>query len=392
MNIDNPANIDKVAVVCVGYNRIRSLSRLMESLLKAKYPSADIPLVISIDCSNNEELYSYVRNFKWPFGNKYVFIQEKRLGLKEHIYKCGDLTRYFKAIILLEDDLYVSPFYYSYVLQSLERYSEDPRIAEISLYKNESNGYVGLPFSNIQNGADVFLMQDVSTWGECWTADMWNAFKEWRDTHDEAYINNIDMPDEIKHWTKAWSKYYNAYVTDTNKYVLYPNVSLTTNFCDAGVHGNGNNSIVQVNLLQEDFKYRMPSYENLAKYDIYFNNADIPEWLAIDPETICLDTYGFNRNIKPTHKYLLSSCILPYKIIKSYAANMRPIELNIKNEICGNGLHLYEICRENGSNKKIIRHNPEFIDHFLCLFSPRIILRFCKLIIKRHFIRKIGRK
>lgn len=149
-------NKEKVAIICVGYNRIKSMKRLLGSLLKAVYPSKDIPLVISVDCSGDTELYEYVKEFEWPFGRKYVNIQEKRLGLKDHIYQCGELTNQFKAIILLEDDLFVSPFFYSYVLKTLDKYGNDSRIAQISLYKNERNGYVGLPFVNIQNGSDVF--------------------------------------------------------------------------------------------------------------------------------------------------------------------------------------------------------------------------------------------
>lgn len=200
-------NKSKVAIVCVGFNRIKSIKRLLESVLNAEYPSNDIPLVISIDCSGDIELYEYVKSIEWPYGQKYVNIQTKRLGLKDHIYQCGDLTDYFKAIILLEDDLYVSPHFYSYTLKVLEAYGDDKRIAQISLYKNERNGYVGLPFVNIQNGADVFLMQDVSTWGECWTKSMWDSFKQWRDSHTEKDILKIDMPYTIKRWTRAWSKY-----------------------------------------------------------------------------------------------------------------------------------------------------------------------------------------
>lgn len=42
-------NKEKVAIICVGYNRIKSMKRLLGSLLKAVYPSKDIPLVISVD-------------------------------------------------------------------------------------------------------------------------------------------------------------------------------------------------------------------------------------------------------------------------------------------------------------------------------------------------------
>ena len=282
-------NKEKVAIICVGYNRIKSMKRLLGSLLKAVYPSKDIPLVISVDCSGDTELYEYVKEFEWPFGRKYVNIQEKRLGLKDHIYQCGELTNQFKAIILLEDDLFVSPFFYSYVLKTLDKYGNDSRIAQISLYKNERNGYVGLPFVNIQNGSDVFLMQDVSTWGECWTKSMWSEFKKWRDTHSEEDIQKVDMPSEIKGWIRAWSKYYNAYVVDSNKFVIYPNIPVTTNFSDAGEHGGDNNSLVQVNLLQQDYDYRLYDVDKLARYDIYFNNVCLYEKLGIPENDLCLD-------------------------------------------------------------------------------------------------------
>ena len=57
----NTLNKDKVAIVVVGYNRIKSIRRLLNSLLVAKYPNDDVPLVISIDCSGDLELYSYVQ-------------------------------------------------------------------------------------------------------------------------------------------------------------------------------------------------------------------------------------------------------------------------------------------------------------------------------------------
>lgn len=381
-------NSDKIAIVCVGYNRIKSIERLLTSLLNSKYPNFDIPLVISIDCSGDEELYSYVQQFKWPFGKKYVNIQQERLGLKEHIYKCGDLTSLFKAIILLEDDLYVSPYFYSYVINTLEKYESDERIAQISLYKNERNGYVGLPFSNIQNGFDVFLMQDVSTWGQCWTKSMWDAFKKWRDTHSEEYIQTIDFPDTIKGWTRAWSKYYNAYVVDCKKYVLYPNIPLTTNFSDAGEHGGDNHSVVQVNLLQEDFKYRLCDFEGLVKYDIYFNNEDLYKWLGISRKDLCLDIYGFHNN---NSRYILSTKILPYRIIKSFALNMRPIELNVKYNIEGSGLFLYDSFVMVDSKKEKNEYHSDVVPYFLEGFNIKLLLKYLLRYYSHAFIRKIRR-
>lgn len=390
MNLDFSGNKDKVAIVCVGYNRIKSLSRLLNSLLCAEYPNSDIPLVISIDCSGDQELYNYVREFKWPYGNKYVNIQEVRLGLKNHIYQCGDLTKYFKAIILLEDDLVVSPVYYSYVIQSLNMYSEESRIAEISLYKNERNGYVGLPFVNEQNGSDVFLMQDVSTWGECWTKQMWNDFTAWRDSHSEEDIQNVDMPSRIKGWTRAWSKYYNAYVVCTGKYVLYPNVSLTTNFSDAGEHGGTNPSVVQVNLQQRDFVYRMLPFSDLVKYDIYFNNELLYEMLKIDRKDLCLDLYGFHDNVQNC-RYVLSTKRLPYSHIAGYALHMRPLELNIKYDIVGNDIILYD-TNVPAAEESAGSYTSSVVPYFLAGFDIHLLFAHIKTVVIKTLKRKVGLK
>lgn len=369
-NID-PKYKRAVAIVAVGYNRLNSMKRLLNSLLQANYPSDDIPLVISIDCSGDTMLYDYVNDFKWPFGQKYVNVQEERLGLKKHIYQCGDLTEFFKGVIVLEDDLFVSPVFYYYAIKTLEKYGEDKRIAQISLYKNERNGYVGFPFVNMQNGCDVFLYQGVSTWGECWSKSMWDDFKEWRDSHSEDYIKNIDMPDAVKNWTRAWSKYYNAYIVDQNKFVIYPNIPVTTNFSDAGEHGEDNNSLVQVNLLQEDFEYRLYEYDRLCKYDIFTNNLAVCEWLGINKKDICLDFYGFHNNNNGC-KFMLSTRILPYKIIKSFALNMRPIELNVKYNIEGNGIYLYDTLGETYVKKG--KYTNDFIEYFLEGFNHKYLI------------------
>ena len=384
--IEKTENLNKIAVVCVGYNRLKSLNRLLESLIAASYPHDDIPLVISIDCSGDQELYTFVNSFEWPFGEKYVNIQQERLGLLKHIYQCGDLTKYFKAIVLLEDDLFVSPYYYSYVENSVEKYANHPQIAQISLYKNERNGYVGLPFENEQNGSDVFLMQDVSTWGECWTDSMWKCFVEWRDTHSEDEVLHVDMPVAIKEWTRAWSKYYNAYVVDTGRFVLYPNVSLTTNFSDAGEHGNGHNSVVQVNLLQKDYEYRLNEYEDLVKYDIYFNNIALYDWLKLSPEKVCLDCYGFH-DVRNDKQYILSQRQLSYKVEKSFALHMRPLELNVKYNIIGSGLYLYD------TKLKASKPNASFsvttTSYFLREYNPRMLLKYCGHILKKILLSKM---
>lgn len=138
--------INHNAIVVVGYNRIVSIKRLLKSLQEAYYASIAVPLVVSIDKSDCTELYDFVENFEWTHGNKYVIIQEKKRGLKEHIYRCGDLSKFFKSVTILEDDLYVSPFFYDYIEQTVSAYGEDVNVAGISYIEMSTMVLIIFPF------------------------------------------------------------------------------------------------------------------------------------------------------------------------------------------------------------------------------------------------------
>lgn len=376
---------NKIAIVVIGYNRLNSLKRLLSSVAEAIYPDNEIPLVISIDCSNNEELYNYVQNFKWNYGPKYLNIQTERLGLKRHIYQCISLSQYFKGVVLLEDDLYVSPYFYDYVEQVIDKYGEEDIVSEISLYNHEENGFVGMPFSPLNNGSDVYLAQHVSTWGECFTYQMWQKFSTWLDKHEGDSFEDVDIPVAVKQYTRAWSKYYNAYLVSTGRYVIFPYISLTTNFSDAGEHGGNNNSIVQVSLLQGEKKYYFKNVDGLVMYDSFSQNLAIPLWLGLKPEDLVIDFYGMKD--KYDRKYVLTSFKLPYKKIHGFALNMRPWELNIKYGIKGNDIILYQktISKETFS-KKVITYNVH--EYFLRRYSVKSLLTYS---IKKYFKRLVAK-
>ena len=350
MTIESIADKNKVAIVTVGFNRVKSMQRLLESLLKAdysKYP--DVPLVISIDCSGDEVLYKYVREFNWPYGKKYVRIQEKRLGLKEHILSCGDLTKYFKGVILLEDDIFVTPNFYNYTVQAIDYYDNEPKIASISLYNDEMNGFCWLPFSKLHKEADVYTFQGVFSWGECWTERMWGDFRKWMESTTIDW-NAVDMPPQISQWTRAWSKFYHAYMVLNDLYSLCPYVSLTTNFSDAGEHGGDNNTIVQVNLQYGYKEYTFRPFDELVHYDAYSNNNDLYEHLQLPKTELCVDLFG-ERDNRFNKRYYLSVKSLPYKVIRSFGLFLRPQELNVLYGIEGNDIFLYD-TQEKGNKPR----------------------------------------
>ena len=341
-DLSTPQNKELYAVVSVGFNRIKSQKRLLESLKEADYCDFDnVPLVISIDRSGDEDLYRYVREFNWPYGDKYVIIQKERLGLKNHILSCGDLTKFFKGVILFEDDLFVSKYYYQYVMQMENAYGDCDRVASIGLYSNEMNGFCWLPFERLKNGADVYAIQSVCTWGEAWNERMWKLFKEWY-VKDEIDWENLDVPEREKRWKNAWSKYFDAYLVLTNRYSIFPDVSLCTNFSDAGVHGVSKNGDIrfQSSLQYGEREYNTLAFDQLLHYDAHFNSLNLFSFLGTNREETCVDLYGNRENYNK--RYYLTIQRKPYKILKSYGLEMRPIEMNIICDIPGDSIFFYD--------------------------------------------------
>lgn len=337
--IDNYANKERIAIIAIGYNRLKSLSRMLHSVDGAYYEIDDVPLVISIDASGDQSIYDFVESFEWKHGTKYVSIQKERLGLKEHIFQCMSLSKYFKGVIILEDDLFVSPFFYHYANVVLDKYGNDEHVAGIALYRNEYDGFVDVPFQPLSNGQDVMAWKSVCSWGEMLNERMWDQFSSWLKSWDENF-EAIDMNYTIKGWTRAWSKFFYAYLVTQNKYFIFPYESLTTNFNDAGGEHGGGDSIVQVSLQQGKRNYQLADFNELIRYDIFGCNENIADWLNLKREDLTVDYYLHSR--KYYGRYILTSAKLPYKKIKGFALAMRPWELNIKYGISGNAIFLYD--------------------------------------------------
>lgn len=386
--INIPGQKDKVAIVVVGYNRLGGMKRLMSSLLNASYPNKDVPLILSIDASGNGELYNYVNSIDWPYGRKFVNIENERLGLIKHIFQCGGLSRKFKAVIILEDDLFVSPDFYNYVLAAIDAYGEDENVSGIALYQEETNGFVSLPFSPMNNGSDCYAMQSVCSWGEVWNQRMWTGFEMWLEKWDRDFTK-IDMMECIKGWKKAWSKFFYAYIISTNKYFIFPYVSLSTNFNDAGgEHGGGLSSIVQVNLLQGRRNYNFSSFKDLEKYDVYQQNIFLYSVLKLSPNDLTLDLYGIKFKEGKVKRYILTTYHLPYKRIKEYGICMRPIELNVINEIPGSGIYLYDTSVLD--EKWPVSPCDHSIDYFIRGCNTHYLLNYLKRLLYNKIKTRMG--
>ncbi len=382
-------NKSVLAIVVVCYNRPDSTLRLLNSLESASYPEEkQIPLIISVDCSGNERMYQVAREFKWSHGPMYPIIREERLGLKRHIYKCGDLSKYFKGVIILEDDLFVAPDFYHYSDAAVTAYYDEEKVAGIALYSDTMYGYVGLPLYYWYDGSDGFMMQSTITSGECFSDKMWERFRKWYDENEDVDPAPIPMPHAIKNYRRAWSKYFNIYLVQKDLYFVHPHFSTTTNFGEAGEHGDGNNMIHSRMILgHKDYQFR--PFPESVKYDIYGDRMELGEYLGISDEDLCVDFYGDKDN-EQNKRYWLSPYQFPYKKLSSFALTMEPMEANIIFDVSGNDLFLYDTAQHTSGKVKIKLTQHQLSYHFRNVHW-KLLRRYYHLVLKDMFRIKLKR-
>ncbi|WBU88808.1 glycosyltransferase family A protein [Cellulophaga omnivescoria] len=348
-------------IVVVAYNRPKSLQRLLTSLSKADYPNTDIDLIISIDNgSDNDSVLNVANNFNWDFGNKKVEYQQVNLGLRKHIIQCGDLSTVYGSVIVLEDDLLISPNFYNYTVSALDFSKDKQYVAGISLYNHQFNVHKGEHFNAIDDGYDNWYFQFASSWGQAWSADHWRDFKNWYNKGQDI-ANNTKVPKYVRSWSeKSWLKYNIAYLVEKNLFFLYPKVSLSTNFSDAGTHVGIGSNLYQVSLqLGLKKKYFFSELkDSKSVYDAFFENNYLKKYFYDYDTDTTIDLYGY-KNVYSSN-YLLTNKIINYKIEKSFGKFLKPLDSNIINDINGDDFFLYNLSVSQ-KNDKVLNFKKEFL-------------------------------
>lgn len=349
----------KYAIVVVGYNRHNEMLRLLESLNKANYGNDKVTLIISLDYSENKNVEKIARDFDWMYGEKIVRTFPKRQGLRQHILACGDFLEEYDAIAVLEDDLIVAPAFYQYMKQAVEFYWDDDKIAGISLYNHLWNVNVAYPFMPAKMKGDVYFLQFAQSWGQVWMKKQWNAFKTWYTCNNDTFVAAEGVPDFVCRWpNNSWLKYHIRYCVEQNKYFVYPYEGLTTCFSEKGEHAKAKTTTYQIPMYYgNDKQYLfMPFQENsneIAIYDAFFERKYVGKYLHVSEDDLCVDIYGSKRNTL-YKKYLISCKQLPYKMIASYALELRPQEMNVLLQVKGEDIFLYDtdVSDEKKSKKE----------------------------------------
>lgn len=368
----------KPAIVVVAYNRKRSLKRLLSSLAKAKCPD-NTKLIISIDKGKNRGVLQIANNFQWQNGEKNVIYQEENLGLRNHVLKCGDLTQEYGSIILLEDDLFVSPMFYKFATEALDFYKNDERIAGISLYSMANNVLSGFPFRPIIDDSDVFFLQIPESWGEAWNHEQWMNFRAWYSQENTEMMLKRYLPRPVTSWSEnSWAKYFWAFMIQKKKFFVFPRESLTTQFGEIGIHSRVKSTTYQVPLQLFGGEYRFKSLDNsIAAYDPY--QEILPDRLnrltkQLRGYDYVVDLNGLKELNRIKAEYCLTSRPCKEHIL-SFGKEMKPLEMNIIEIVSGHDLFF---CRKDlikqNRRSRIIQWQNDFNYYYVDPPIKRLIL------------------
>ena len=320
----------RIAIAIPCYKRIESLRALLASLTHAAYDVDRVDLVLSIDYSGSDAAVALATKFEWPFGNKRLVRHETNIGLRKNILFCGDLTREYDAVIVIEDDLIVAHSFYRYARRAAEFYAEEDRVAGISLYQYELEELTWSRFQPLYEGYDTYFIRWPSSWGQLWTRSQWSKFRTWY--KDDPDISGIAVPACVKRWQHSWKKYYAAYLVATDRYLVFPFYSYIYNgIVTGGIHTYKMPCVVtasQFNYFdQREFRFPLLE-ESRFRYDAYFQLERRVVRIGNKEYDLQFDLQG-NRMETQAPYVVTSRRVAEEKVIASFEAGMLPLELNI---------------------------------------------------------------
>lgn len=333
---------DKPAVVVQAYKRKNTLDRLLTSLDQASYPS-NTALIISIDHHEDdldrqgvEAVTQLAGEFVWRHGDKQVISHPTRLGLVAHSRYCQSLTERFGSIILLEDDLVVSPTFYQYATAALETYRADSRIAGVSLNAHWYNGFTRQPFIPLPDAFDVFFLQLGTPQGQLYTEEQWLLYRDWLSAVSSRGSGKQALHQRLAALPSTdWLPIRDLYLIESGRSYVYPRESQTVNFGDVGTHFQTDTDFFQVPLQQRRDAFAFATLdESLAVYDSFFEiEPNRLKQLAprLADYDFDVDLYATKKASQAQHQYVVTTRPVRHAVW-TVGKWYRPLEANLFGE------------------------------------------------------------
>jgi hypothetical protein len=233
------------------YNRPQHTRLALEALRQCSefYDSSLYVFCDGPRCSEDEINVQLARNVaKEIVGSNAEFLESKvNLGLANSIISgVTQLCAAYGCVIVIEDDLLVSPRFLNYMNIALERYKDEDRIMQIS-------GYM-FPISEFAGRHEAFFLPLTTSWGwatwrRAWElfdsqASGWESMKADRELRSSFSLGGafdyykmlrMQIDGQIDSWAIRW--YWSVF--KAKGLVLYPPQSQVQNigFDGSGTHG-----------------------------------------------------------------------------------------------------------------------------------------------------------
>lgn len=237
----------KAPIALFVYNRPRHLSRTVEALLR-NAEASESNLFIFSDAAKNPEMASKVDEVRQyinrvrGFAAVHIIARKENWGLARSIIEgVSEVIRHYGKVIVLEDDIVVSPYFLSYMNSALALYEHDHRVASIHAYVYPVRER--LPETFFLRGADCW---GWATWKRAWDlfeSDGCVLLRELRDGRlghhfdlEGAYPYTRMLEEQIAGKNDSWAIRWHASAFVKNKLTLYPGRSLVLNI---GTDGSG---------------------------------------------------------------------------------------------------------------------------------------------------------
>jgi hypothetical protein len=229
-----------VPVALFAYARPDHLRRTVASLLRNP-EAGQTALYVFCDAaksSGQQPAVDAVRRYVdsiTGFASVTIVRQPKNLGLAQSIISGVSSTlEHHESVIVLEDDLVVSPYFLSFMRDGLDTYVNDPSVASIHGYRYPVREL--LPETFFLRGADCW---GWATWRRAWRhfrADGQGLLTELRDRRltrsfdlDGCYPFTQMLADQVGGRNDSWAIRWHASCYLSDMLTLYPGRSLVVN-------------------------------------------------------------------------------------------------------------------------------------------------------------------
>ncbi|MBL8046446.1 MAG: hypothetical protein JNL09_07895 [Anaerolineales bacterium] len=323
------------AIVISAYNRPTALRRLLGSLLQANYAQNTVPLIIVVDGGNTPAVQATLaeaQSVMWPFGPKEVIQHSTRLGLQGNVFFCWSLAERLGSIIHLEDDVLVSPAFYSFAASALPYYNADEHVGLISLCALWFNGFTHEPFVPLLAPSDVFFVQVPFFQGLAFTREQWRRFDDWcRVNSHPSPVANLH-PAWLDFPATDWMPLMAKYLAHTERFTVFPRLMLCTATGEMGTHFTHRTDFFRRPLFSKHHTFQFESLEKTpAAYDAFFE--PLPNWLrrqapALAGREFDVDLYATKRP-ENLHAEFTLTTRPTRRAALSFGAIHSPLELNL---------------------------------------------------------------